>query len=172
MLVGARLRGYDRRVLRVSVSAASSASPEQVLRAARDFSEQRSKVWRNVKAGHLDVHDRGADFAEVTERLAVFGRFWERSRYEWPDAGSVKQTVLDSNVLGPGSTWELRAVSGDRGGSQVEMVLSRSFRRGPAGRLASALNHLGGKRGWGSYLRRALATIEKQSAAQPSVVDR
>jgi hypothetical protein len=171
VLAEAWLRGYDRPVLRVSVSAASSASPEQVLRAARDFSEQRSKVWANVKSGHLDVHESGADFAEVTERLAVFGRFWERSRYEWPHPGSVKQTVLDSNVLEPASTRELRAVSGDRGGSQVEMVLARSFRRGASGRIASALNHLGGKRAWGSYLRRALATIENQSDAEPSVVD-
>jgi hypothetical protein len=80
----------------------------------------------------------------------------------------VKQTVLDPNVLGPGGTSELRAVSTDRGGSQVEMVLSRSFRTSLSGRIASAANHLGGKRGWGSYLRRALATIEKQS----SIVDR
>jgi hypothetical protein len=164
--------GYDRHVLRVSVSAASSASPEQVLRAVHDFSEQRSKVWANVKAGHLDVHDSGADFAEVTEHLALFGHFWERSRYEWPDPGSVKQTVLDSNDLAPGSTWELRAVAGGRGGSQVEMLLSRSFRSGPSGRIASALNHLGGKRGWGSYLRRVLAAIEKQSEAEWPVVAR
>jgi hypothetical protein len=113
---------------------------------------------------------RRANIAEVTERLAVFGRLWERSRHEWPHP-RVKQTVLDSNVLGPGSTWELRAVSGDGGCSQVEMVLSRSFPSGPSGRIASVLNNLGGRRGWGSYLRRALATIEKQSEAAPSVVD-
>ena len=44
------------------------------------------------------------------------------------------------------------------------MHLKREFRRGIKGRIGAAINHLGGKRLWGSYLRRALANIEKGSA--------
>jgi hypothetical protein len=164
------LAGYDRDMLRISVSAVTSASPEQVLGAASDFSEQRAKVWPNVKAKHLEVHDSGAEFAEVTEGIWIIGLFWERCRYEWSQPGSVKATVLDSNVLEPGSTWELRAVPRN-GGSAVEMILNRNFRTSPKGTLGSAVNHLSGKRGWGSYLRRVLAAVEKQST-QSQVLDR
>lgn len=157
-------------MLEINVSAVTSASPEQVLGAASDFSEQRPKIWPNVKAKYLEVHDSGAEFAEVTEGIFVAGLFWERSRYEWSQPGSVKQTVIDSNVVEPGSTWELRAVPRD-GGSDVEMLLSRNFRSGPKGRIGSAVNHLSGKRGWGSYLRRVLGAIEKQPT-QSQVLDR
>ena len=40
------------------------------------------------------------------------------------------------------------------------MTLARRFRRGPAGRIGSAFNHLGGRRGWGWYLRQALNAVE------------
>ena len=64
--------------------------------------------------------------------------------------------MIDSNVLAPGSTWELRAMPKD-GGSIVEMRLRREFRRSAKGRIAYAINHLGGTRMWGWYLRKALA---------------
>jgi len=54
------------------------------------------------------------------------------------------------------------------GGRNVEMTLERGFRRGPAGRSGSILNHLGGCRGWGFYLRRALKAVERASAAEPA----
>jgi hypothetical protein len=149
-------------VLTINVKAESSLPPERVLEAARDFSPRREQVWTNVKANHLEVHERGESFAEVTEGAWIFGLFWERSRYEWSQPGSVKATVIDSNVFEPGSTWEIRATSHGTG-STVEMFLNRTFRRGPKGRIGSALNHTVG-RGWlwESYLRHALATVEKQ----------
>jgi hypothetical protein len=149
-------------VLTIKVKAESSAPPEQVLEAARDFSPRRAKVWTNVKVNHLKVHESGEDFADVTEGTWIAGLFWERGRYEWSQPGSVKQTVIDSNVFEPGSTWEIRATPRN-GGSAVEMVLNRDFRRGPKGRIASALNHTVGKWYWGSYLRHALAAAEKQA---------
>ena len=53
--------------LEVTVSAETSASPEQILAAARDFSAHRAQVWPNVEAKRLDVHERGDTWAEVTE---------------------------------------------------------------------------------------------------------
>jgi hypothetical protein len=131
--------------------------------AARDFSGRRAKVWPNVKAAHLEVHERGENFAEVTEGTWVLGLFWERNRYEWSQLGSVKATVIDSNIFQPGSTWELRATA-QNGGSRVEMVLNRGFRGGPKGRFASAVHHTVGKLVWALFFRRALAAVEKQTA--------
>jgi hypothetical protein len=146
----------------VHVSAVTTAPPEAVLAAARDFSDERAKVWRNVRAGEIDVHDSGPAFAEVTERLAPARSFWERGRYDWSEAGCVRQTVVSSNVLEPGSTWELRATPHDGGGSDVEMSLQRVFLPTVRGRVGGALNHLGGHRGWASYLRKSLKAIEKE----------
>lgn len=140
--------------------------PERVLEAAHDFSERRADVWPNVRARRIEVHKSGENFAEVTEGTWVAGVFWERNRYDWSQPGSVKATVVDSNIFRPGSTWELRASARD-GGSVVEMVLNRSFRRGPKGRMAGTVHHTVGKLVWAWFLRSALRTIERQTA-EPS----
>jgi len=54
-------------VLTITVQAESSSTPERVLEAGRDVSPRRAKVWSNVNANHLEVHERGENFAEVTE---------------------------------------------------------------------------------------------------------
>jgi hypothetical protein len=72
----------------------------------------------------------------------------------------IRQTVIDSNVLEPGCTWEPRVRPREGGGSEVEMTLARRFRRSPAGRVGYVFNHLGGRRGWGWYLRQALKAVE------------
>jgi hypothetical protein len=155
--------GVDTEKLTIRVAAKTSLRPERVLDAGRDFSERRADVWSNVKVKHLEVHERGETFADVTEGTWVVGLFWERNRYDWSQPGLVKATVLDSSVFEPGSTWELRATPCD-GGSEVEIVLHRGFRRGPKGRIASAVHHTAGKWVWGWFLRRALAAVERQAA--------
>ena len=119
-----------------------------MLEAAHDFSPRRADVWPNVRRRHLEVHESGENFADVTEGTWVVGLFWERNRYDWSQPGSVKATVIDSNIFQPGSTWELRATARDRG-SEVELVLHRGFRRGPKGRIAGAVHHTVGKMGLG-----------------------
>jgi hypothetical protein len=151
--------------LRVEVSAETSASSDQVLIATGDFSERRARIWGNVTVKHLELHERGETWAEVTEGTMVLGVFWERCRYDWSKPGAVVATVLDSNVLRPGSTFELRAVLAEGGGSSVEMILARNFRNGVKGTIARSINHLGGRRLFGFYLRVTLAAIEKMSAA-------
>jgi hypothetical protein len=149
-------------VFEITTSATTSLAPDEVIRGAADFSPGRQKVWRNAKAKYLVVHDEGADFAEVTEGLRIVGVFWERSRYDWSRPGTIEQTVIDSNVLVPGSSWKLTAVPRD-GGSDVEMEFRRQFLPSLQGKVGSALNHLGGRRGWTSYLRRALTEVERRS---------
>src|SRR5262249_59166150 len=125
-------------MLTLTVRAQTSASAEQViLLAGTEFSSRRPKIWSNVNKRRLEVHERGDTYAVVTERATGIATFaWERSRYEWPDAGEVRQTVTESNVLMAGSRWELRVTPRDGGGSEVEMTLERRFRRSPAGGFA------------------------------------
>jgi hypothetical protein len=153
----------DRHQLTIKVSAETTSPPQRVLEAAHDFSNRRADVWPNVRSRHLTVHESGENFAEVTEGTWVVGLFWERNRYEWSRPGSVKATVIDSNIFQPGSTWEIRATARDSG-SEVELVLHRGFRRGPKGSIASAVHHTVGKWVWGMFLRIALAAVENQTA--------
>ena len=64
-----------------------------------------------VRSKYLEVHETGDTFTDVTEGTFVVGRFWERNRYDWSDP-VVTATVTESNVLKPGSTWEVRAMPG------------------------------------------------------------
>ncbi len=74
------------------------------------------------------MHEIGDTFADVTEgNPEVFGFIWERLRYDWSRPGSVKATVVDSNIFRPGSTWELRATPLN-GGSRVEIIGIRYVR--------------------------------------------
>jgi hypothetical protein len=155
--------GQETEKLTIRVAAKTSLPPERVLDAGRDFSQRRADVWSNVTVKHLEVHELGETFAEVTEGTWVVGLFWERCRYDWSQPGLVKATVMDSSVFEPGSTWELRATPCDRG-SEAEIVLHRGFRRGPKGRIASAVHHTAGKWVWGWFLRRALVAVERQAA--------
>ena len=149
-------------MLTIRANAETSATPEAVITAARDFSERRAVIWPNVKAGHFEVHASGETFVEATEYLWPLG-FWERCRYEWPRPDHVVATVLDSNVVAPDSTWELTAIPID-GGTRVETVFKREFARGARGRIAKAINHLAARQALSADLRHALANLEKQAA--------
>jgi hypothetical protein len=155
--------------LEVTVSAESSASPEQILAAAQDFSAHRARIWPNVEAKRLEVHERGDTWAEVTEGTMVLGVFWERCRYDWSEPAQVTATVVESNVFKPGSSWQLQASPGSGGGSVVATTVVRNYRNGFKGTFARAVNHLGGRRLFGWFLRSALAAIEKAPEADSAI---
>ena len=67
----------------------------------------------------------------------------------------------ESNVFKPGSSWQLQATPRDGAGSIVATTVLRDYRHGFKGTFARSVNHLGGKRLFGWFLRRALAAIEK-----------
>jgi hypothetical protein len=116
--------------LKVTVSAETSDSPEQVLAAARDLSAHRAKIWPHVEAKRLDVHERGNRWAEVTEGTMVLGVFWERCRCDWSEPAQVTTTVSESNVFKPGSSWQPQAAPLSGGGSVVETTVVRDYRNG------------------------------------------
>ena len=95
----------------VTLIAETSASPMRYSRSRGPTSPQRAKIWPNVTAKRLQLHPRGDRFAEVTEGGTNIAHFpWERSRCDWSQPGTVKQTVIDTNVLEPGSTCQLCVV--------------------------------------------------------------
>jgi hypothetical protein len=150
-------------VPRVRVVEESSASPEQVLEAARDFSPRRAELWRDVYVEHMTIHDRGETWAVVTEGNPwprPFGLVWERLRYDWSEPGAVKGMVIESNLFKPGSTWEIRASPTDRDGSRIEILAVRHLRG--RGRLLWPVFPLGlAKRDAAAYLRQFLVKVEE-----------
>ena len=144
----------------VQVVRESSASPERVLAAARDFSPRRADYWRDVHTQHLVIHDEGETWADVTEGNPwPGGLVWERLRYDWSRPGVLKGTVIDSNLFKPGSTWEIRATPTESGGSRVEISAERHLKG--RGRLLWPLFPLGlARRDVAAYLQQFLESVE------------
>lgn len=139
---------------------------ERVLEAACDFSEQRAEMWPDVHVEHLQVHEMGETFAEVTEGNPwPIGYVWERLRYDWSEPGVVKGTVTDSNIFEPGSTWEIRATPTDSG-SRVEVIGVRHL-RGFKGKLLAPAFPLGlAKRTVAAHLRHFLSKLEESESGR------
>lgn len=148
----------------VHVSDRTTVGPEQVLSAARDFSERRADLWPDVHVDHLQVHELGENFAVVTEGNPwPIGYVWERLHYDWSGPGVVKGTVVDSNIFKPGSTWEIRATP-TSGGSRVEVIGVRHL-RGLKGILLAPAFPLGlAKQSVAAHLRHFLAELENPEA--------
>ncbi|SDP44405.1 Polyketide cyclase / dehydrase and lipid transport [Pedococcus dokdonensis] len=133
----------------------TTLSPREVLDVITDFGPDRSKWWPNVDEAHFTLHDRGTDWAEVTEGT---GMGWERERYSWDaSAGTVTIDTLDSNLWGPGSQWRY-AITPSGGGSDLKVTLDRKP-KSLTGRVVATLIPLVGARTLGkqfeSVLRRA-----------------
>jgi hypothetical protein len=145
----------------VHVTEHTSLTPDQVLEAARDFSERRAQLWPDVHLEHFKVHALGDTSAEVIEgNPEPLGFIWERLRYDWSEPGRVKAVVTDSNIFHPGSTWEIRATpNGDR--TRVEIIGIRTV-KGAKGAIIGAIIWLGvARRIVADHLRHFLAELER-----------
>lgn len=143
----------------------STAPADRILEAARDFSARRAELWRDVYVEHLDVHERGEKWVEVTEGNLwppPFGLVWERLRYDWSGRNSVRGTVVESNLFKPGSTWEIHASPTVEGGSRVEIIAMRRLKG--RGRLLWPLFPLGlVRRDVLAYLGQFLSKVESEN---------
>jgi Polyketide cyclase / dehydrase and lipid transport len=139
--------------------------PDRVLYAARDFTARRADIFPAVSVPKLEVHARGETSADVSESTrAGIGDNWERCDYDWSRPGSVKATVKESNVYAvPGSSWEITATP-KNGGSRVEMVWIREFRRDARGRVFGAAFRRFGNRIFNRYGRDIVRNLEKVEA--------
>ncbi|MGY5310507.1 hypothetical protein [Nocardia gipuzkoensis] len=127
----------------------STLTPAEVVRVLTDFGPTRAEVWPSIDAEHFVVHDRGENWAEITEGTAAA---WERARYDWdPDGDTVAVTTLDSKLFGAGGGWVFCATP-DSNGTRVDVELTRTP-RALKGKLLAALLPLVGP----SSLRKSLS---------------
>jgi hypothetical protein len=127
---------------KVHVQVDSTLSPQQVLEVLTDFGPGRSKNWPGIDDQHFTVHDRGPDWADVTEGNKIG---WERERYSWnAEAGTVSAETTDSNIWGPGSRWDYQ-IAPRPGGSALTIDLQRNG-KGAKGKILGALVSLAGAR--------------------------
>ena len=141
----------------------TALSPQQVRAAATDFSERRPQIWSGIDPNRFTVHALGDSTAEVTEGGREFGGIWAREHYDWSDPDLVVARVLDSNIFGPGSRWELRVRPRPAGGSRVEWA---SLRQPSSlkGRLVVLVLKVAGRPLLRGYLQKTLSKLEHQSA--------
>jgi hypothetical protein len=138
-------------------------SPQQVRAAATDFSERRPQIWSGIDPERFTVHTLGDTTAEVTEGSREFGGIWARERYDWSDPDLVVAQVLDSNIFGPGSRWELRVRPTAVGGSRVEWTSLRQP-NSLKGRLVVLILRVAGRQHLRGYLHKTLSKLEHQTA--------
>ena len=141
----------------LGLARAGPRSRVRLLRAARtDMGEREDqaagspRAWRHLGGGHRGHDDHRRLLGTMPLRLVA--------------AGNGDRHSARLQRLSTGSTFELRAIPRDGGGSAVEMVITRNFRNGPKGTIARSINHLAGRRLFGWYLRTTLAAIEQTSA--------
>ncbi len=146
----------------IRVTAETPLAPEQVLRAARDFSSRRAEVFPAVSMERMEVHELGDTSADVTEGTSTgIGVNWERCHYDWSREGIVTATVTDSNVYAvPGSSWEITARL-KNGATEVEMAWIREFRHGLRGRLFGTAFRLFGNRIFRGYGQNVIENLER-----------
>ena len=137
----------------------TTATPGQFIDGLTDFGPGRSKLFPNSADGYLKVHDRGADWADVTEGS---NGIWERLRYDWSNPERVTMTTTDSNTWGghSGHTYTLTPQPG--GITNVDVVVVREGKN-LKGRLIEILVSAGGKRVLGKALASTVKAIEARN---------
>ena len=134
----------------------TTLSPPEAMTVITDFGPDRATRWPNVNDANFTVHERGADWVEVTEGNALG---WERERYSWDAAhGTVTVDTLESNLWGPGSGWRYELAPADEG-TDVNVTVTR-LPNSVRGRLIAALLSLGGSRTLRKQLQSVMRTAE------------
>src|ERR1041385_2636070 len=100
----------------------TTSTPEQFIAGLTDFGPGRSELFGNSADGYLKVHDRGPDYADVTEGS---GGIWERLHYDWSDPNHVVLTTIDSNLWGGRSGHTYTLMRRSDGTTDVEAVVVR-----------------------------------------------
>jgi hypothetical protein len=142
----------------------TTVTPEQFLAALTDFGPGRSELFPNSHDDQLTVHDRGSDYADVTEGS---GAAWERLRYDWSDPRRIVMTTIDSNAWGgnSGHTYTLSPLPD--GTTRVDATVVRegkNFR----GRFFAVVFRFFGQKVLGGAFRKTLRAIEARTGRQSS----
>ena len=100
----------------------TSATAEQYIAALTDFGPGRAQVFGNSADEYLKVHDRGPDWADVTEGSKGT---WERLHYDWSHLDRVVLTTTDSNAWGGASGHTYTFTRKPDGTTDVKLVTVR-----------------------------------------------
>ena len=100
----------------------TTATPEQFIAGLTDFGPGRSELFGNSADDYLKVHERGPDWADVTEGS---GGVWERLHYDWSDPDRVVMKTTDSNVWGGASGHTYTFTRNPDGTTDVDAVVIR-----------------------------------------------
>jgi hypothetical protein len=113
----------------------SQLSPAEGVAVLTDFGPRRPDTWPGIDAEHFTIHDRGDNWAEITEGNASA---WERARYDWNATDNrVDITTRHSKLFGEGGGWTF-IFTPTESGSRIDVELIRtpaSFR----GKVLAAL---------------------------------
>ena len=140
----------------------SDLEPAAVLATLTDFGPSRADTWANIDLAHLEVHDSGPGWADVTEGSSVAGGVWERLRYDWADGDRLSAVTVESNTWAPGSRWDYRLAPAGVGTDVDGRVLR--IGRGLKGRMLGAYIALFGARRLRGDMERALARAAARRA--------
>ncbi len=147
---------------KIQITTESDLPADTVLAAITDFSSRRPELWPNLDPGIYEVHEVGADWADVTEGSNIAGGVWTRERYDWSAPGVVRATVQDSNIFKSGF-WEMK-VSAREGGSRIEILQDRQA-KGVKGHVLGGMMTLMGRRIYRQGLDKTLAILRAEGVS-------
>jgi hypothetical protein len=151
---------------KIHFSKTTTLSPEQFVAGLMDFGPDRSKVFSKSADDYLDVHDLGADEADVTEGS---GGVWERLRYDWSDPDHVVLTTTDSNVWGGASGYTYTLKRLPNGMTDVDVVIVREGKNAK-GRVLGLVLGTVGKGVLGKAFANSIEAIEARDNASAGPV--
>jgi hypothetical protein len=144
--------------------ATTTATPAQFVAGITDFGPGRQEIFGNSGDEFLEVHDLGADSADVTEGTGRNGRAisWERLRYDWSDPSRVTMSVLDSNVFttASGHTYSITPQADGTTAIDVDVVREGKNLKG---RVLTLVVSTIGKRGLAKALQDTVKAIEARN---------
>ena len=136
----------------------TTATPEQFIAGLTDFGPGREKIFGNTKDSYLKVHEKGSNYADVTEGAAI----WERLRYDWSNPHHVVLTTTDSNLWGGNSGHTYTLTRLPNGKTDVDVVIVREGKNFK-GRLIGAFVGIAGKGVLEKAFANSLKAIEERN---------
>ena len=143
----------------------TTATPTEVLAAITDFGPGRQDIFGNSADEFLEVHELGADSADVTEGTGKNGHAvsWERLRYDWSDASRVTMQVLASNVWSSASRHTYAITPQADGTTRVDVDVVREGKN-LKGRVLAVVVSTIGTGSLAKALHNTIKAIERREA--------
>ena len=137
----------------------TSATPEQFIAGLTDFGPGRDKLFGNSTDQYLKVHEKGSNYADVTEGSSGI---WERLHYDWSDPKHVVLTTTDSNLWGGRSGHTYTFTRRPNGTSDVDIEIVREGKNLKV-RLLGAFLGIVGKGQLEKWYAKTLKAIEARN---------